>query len=609
MRFSGVSLLSFLVMLAFPALGQEAVVSNVTFSQAPSGSATQADIYYDLNSLGGNCTVAAYLSRDGGVTFPSIVVSATGDIGPGVVPGTGKHIVWNVAADCLNETIAQASIRIVADLTPPDPVYGVGTHDITYVDPSRDNRSVTSRIRYPAAWSGPDAPIAGGDGVRFPVVVFGHGWLTPISDYTYLWNQVVPAGYIMIMVDTEGGVNPDQDQFARDEAFVVDSFRQENANPASFFHGRVADACATSGHSMGGGAAVVAVQYSANIDTIVTLAAAQNSAPVIEKAASVTQPTLVLAGASDCMAVPDEHSIPMYQAMPSVCKYFVSIVRGSHCQFCEDSTNCKIAQTGLCFGRSYVDRGTQEALTGSIMIHWLDAKLKGRQSRWLQFDSSLNAYALSNLITCTSSCSASGVGQSAVGLLDTAPPTGTILINNNLSVTSSAAVTLALTWSDGAGAGVAQMRFSSDGAHWTPWGEQVAATRAYTLAGSDGYNTVRVQYRDVVGNRSTVYSDYIRLDRVPPTGTIIINNGALTTTTRAVTLGLTWSDGAGSGVARMRFSDDGAHWTLWEPLKNPRAYTLPEGLGYHTVRVQYRDAGGNVSPAYNDYIKLVAPPS
>ncbi len=116
-----------------------------------------------------------------------------------------------------------------------------------------------------------------------------------------------------------------------------------------------------------------------------------------------------------------------------------------------------------------------------------------------------------------------------------------------------------------------------------------------------------LQYLDKAGNRSAVYSDYIRLDTVPPTGTIIINNGALTTATQSFALVLTWSDGAGSGVVRMRFSDDGAHWTPWEILKAARAHTLPPGLGYHTVRVQYLDAGNNYSPAYNDYIKLVAP--
>jgi len=191
-------------------------------------------------------------------------------------------------------------------------------------------------------------------------------------------------------------------------------------------------------------------------------------------------------------------------------------------------------------------------------------------------------------------------------LADTTPPTGSIVINGNRSVTNSVNATLSLAYSDGNGSGVAQMRFSDDGAHWTAW-EKPAATRAYSLPVGDGYKTVRVQFLDKANNRSAVYSDYIRLDTVPPTGGIVINGGASTTASLLVTLGLTYADGTGSGVSRMRFSDDGAHWTLWETPKGSRSHTLPAGLGNHTVRVQYLDAGNNYSPVYSDYIKVVAP--
>jgi len=59
----------------------------------------------------------------------------------------------------------------------------------------------------------------------------------------------------------------------------------------------------------------------------------------------------------------------------------------------------------------------------------------------------------------------------------------------------------------------------------------------------------------------------------------------------------------------MRFSNDGSHWSAWEPPVTPKSYTLPSAtLGYYTVRVQYLDGGNNYSAVYNDYIKLVAAP-
>ena len=184
------------------------------------------------------------------------------------------------------------------------------------------------------------------------------------------------------------------------------------------------------------------------------------------------------------------------------------------------------------------------------------------------------------------------------------PPTGTILINNNLSTTNSADVNLNLTWDDGeCASGVVRMRFSNDGKTWSAW-EPLLATKPYTLPGPDGYNTVRVQYRDRAGNNSDRFSDFIRLDTVAPTGTIWINNNAWRTFNRNVVLNLTWDDAGGSGVSRMRFSQDGRTWTAWEPLSATKAIALTGPIGYNTVRVQYRDAAGNNSVAYNDYILL-----
>jgi hypothetical protein len=116
-----------------------------------------------------------------------------------------------------------------------------------------------------------------------------------------------------------------------------------------------------------------------------------------------------------------------------------------------------------------------------------------------------------------------------------------------------------------------------------------------------------VQYLDRAGNYSERFSDYIRLDATPPTGTIVINSNRSATTTPEVTLSLTWDDTGGSGVARMRFSNDGATWSPWEPLSPTRAYTLPPVPGHHTIRVTYRDGAGNISDRFSDYIRLDLP--
>ena len=180
------------------------------------------------------------------------------------------------------------------------------------------------------------------------------------------------------------------------------------------------------------------------------------------------------------------------------------------------------------------------------------------------------------------------------------PPTGSVTINSGAASTNSANVTLGLSYAD-AGSGVTGMRFSNDGATWSAW-ETPAATRTWTLPDGDGYRTARVQFRDKAGNISAKYTDYILLDKTAPTGSIVINDGAKTTPSQIVTLKLTWDDAGGSGVIRMRFSNDGMNWSPWEPLSAVKSWTLA-GTDYQTVRVQFRDAAGNVSLRYNDYIK------
>ncbi len=103
------------VFMAACAHGQSPLVTGVSFTQGPNGGGTQVDIAYSLDAPNGPCTIAVSLSKDGGVDgFSHPVTSITGDTG-GVTTGTGKHIVWDVAADYPNEGIATAVIRVTAD--------------------------------------------------------------------------------------------------------------------------------------------------------------------------------------------------------------------------------------------------------------------------------------------------------------------------------------------------------------------------------------------------------------------------------------------------------------------------------------------------------------
>jgi len=187
----------------------------------------------------------------------------------------------------------------------------------------------------------------------------------------------------------------------------------------------------------------------------------------------------------------------------------------------------------------------------------------------------------------------SGVMSAGI-LLDTVAPTGTVTVNTGAEWTASTAVTLTLTSDDGDGSGAAWMRFSNDGVDWSAW-EALSATRAWSLASGDGDKIVYLQLRDGAGNVSTTISDGIKLDTAAPTGTVIINGGAAYTGLSDVTLSLTADDGTGSGVADMRFSNDGTAWSTWEFFVNSRVWSVTTGDGVKTVHVAYRDTLGNFS--------------
>lgn len=104
-----------LALLASPAMAASPVVSNVAFVQQPNATGTEVVITYDLIAPNGPCNITVSLSRDGGVdgfSFP--VSSVTGDL-TGVVTGTGKEILWDIAADYPNENIPNALLRVTAD--------------------------------------------------------------------------------------------------------------------------------------------------------------------------------------------------------------------------------------------------------------------------------------------------------------------------------------------------------------------------------------------------------------------------------------------------------------------------------------------------------------
>ncbi len=187
--------------------------------------------------------------------------------------------------------------------------------------------------------------------------------------------------------------------------------------------------------------------------------------------------------------------------------------------------------------------------------------------------------------------------------IDVTDPEGSISIDGGGVFSSSAQVTLLVTYDD-SGSGVDMVRFSNDGVWDEEQWEPRVTSKSWTLPGGDGPKTVYYQVRDRAGLVSPTYSDSITLDTTDPTGDININNVDIYTLSREVTLTLSYHDG-GSGVERVRYSNDGVWDTeSWEEPSNSRSWTLPEGEGPMTVFYQVMDRVDRISNIYSDEIIL-----
>lgn len=83
-------------------------------------------------------------------------------------------------------------------------------------------------------------------------------------------------------------------------------------------------------------------------------------------------------------------------------------------------------------------------------------------------------------------------------------------------------------------------------------------------------------------------------DATRPSGTVAINSGATYANSRGAMLTLVCND-SGSGCASMRFSDDNAGWSDWEPFATAKQWVLSSGEGAKSVYVQFQDGCGNTS--------------
>lgn len=269
-------------------------------------------------------------------------------------------------------SILTFTVTLLCSIASAQP-FAVGHTTINFTDPAR-NRPVPTEVYYPADVAGDDVAFTQ-QSITAPIVTFGHGFVMSWDAYANVWEELVANGYVVAFPKTETGFSPNHLELGKDLAFLVTAMQTENATPASRFFARLDSSACVMGHSMGGGAAFLAVQYNSSIRTMITLAAAETSTSAIGAAASITIPSLVFAGANDCVTPPPAHQLPMYAALASTCKAYISIVGASHCQMADQNTLCSIGEAS-CTPPPAISRADQHVVLNRYMVPWLDYQLK-----------------------------------------------------------------------------------------------------------------------------------------------------------------------------------------------------------------------------------------
>lgn len=257
--------------------------------------------------------------------------------------------------------------------------FQIGHTTLTFNDPARSGgfgsgggpgRQIQTEVYYPTFTAGENTPVA--TFPEFPVIVFGHGFAMGWDAYQNIWEHLVPQGYIMAFVRTEGSLipAPSHADFGQDLALVSTKMLALNSTAGSPFNGKVKQKSVIMGHSMGGGATMLAASNNTNIAGIVGLAPAETNPTAIGVCGNITAPALIFSGSSDGVTPPAEHHIPIYQGIASTCKSFVSITGGAHCYFANSNFNCDFGEGTSSQGIS-ISRAEQQDKTYWLLDPWL----------------------------------------------------------------------------------------------------------------------------------------------------------------------------------------------------------------------------------------------
>lgn len=257
-----------------------------------------------------------------------------------------------------------------ADASAPGP-YGAGIVEVT-VDRTGGGTFV-GVLYYPATGMGGGAPYDGA-GAPYPAISFGHGFLQSVEQYQSTLVHLATHGYFVIASRSEGGLLPNHSRFATDMRDCLTWLEQQSIDEHSAWFGQVdTEAFGLSGHSMGGGASILAAAADPRVRALANLAAAETNPSAVAAMADVRIPAALIAGSQDTIVPVGSHGQLMYAAGLAP-KQLPIIVGGFHCGFTDN--------TFLFCDSGGISRAAQLAITRGLLVEFFDLYLKDGDAPW-----------------------------------------------------------------------------------------------------------------------------------------------------------------------------------------------------------------------------------
>ncbi|HMO04942.1 MAG TPA: dienelactone hydrolase family protein [Kiritimatiellia bacterium] len=253
-------------------------------------------------------------------------------------------------------------------LTGPYPV-----REFLYTAPAGTNPAYSALVYYPAEPNDPARAAAAA--APMPVIVFGHGFLSPPELYRATCRHLASWGFAVIAPRTALELFPSHAAYAADLRASATVLMELGADPASPLFQRVdTSGAGFTGHSMGGGASLLAAAEDPRTRAVAVLAAAETRPSAIEAAVNIEVPVLYITGSHDTFTPNPFHTRPMMANTAHAA--WMDIRGGFHCGFILVPLPQAVCDAGS------ITRTEQLAITHRLLTAYFLSRFRGDTTGW-----------------------------------------------------------------------------------------------------------------------------------------------------------------------------------------------------------------------------------